>query len=256
VWALGGGTSWGKSSWGVMVADENLRAGNGVLIVGSEDSEGMYARRIIARRTGINAMRLRDNDCRRHDIEAIAHMVAQAENKPFLLPAVGMPAEEIARAIRELVPALGIKVVLVDYVQRIRLKSQAQDRRNEVTRVAELMSDAIKTSGAGGVLLSQLKRLEGREPIMDDLKESGDLENISEHVLVGWRTKERDGGDDVTKRYVKLEKNKDGPVGGVVEMPFDWKTASFTTVGKPEQYVHESHDDMGFDNEPQHWSDQ
>jgi hypothetical protein len=233
VWAFGAATSFGKSSWAIMVSDDNSTTGNRALIVGCEDSPGMYTRRIIARRTAINALRLRDNSCGPDEIQRAANELALLQDRPFVLPAIGMTAEKIAQAIRDLVPSLGIKVVLVDYIQRIRSQKETQDRRNEVTRTAEVISDAIKLSGAGGVLFSQIKRVaDGREPTMHDLKESGDIENMAEHVVIGWR---EETGTDNERRWIKLEKNKDGPAGGRIEMPWDRKTASFRTVKDPEQ---------------------
>lgn len=236
----GAPTSWGKSSAAVMVTDENLLLHNGVLIVGCEDSSGMYARRVLQRRGSINAIRMRDNRCSPDEVAKAAHEVARMKNQPFLIPAVGMHGEKIALAIRDLVPALGIKLVIVDYIQRVRLQRRTQDRRNEVTLAAEMIANAIKTAGAGGIILSQLKRLEpGRRPTMSDLKETGDLENMCEHVLVGW--KETDV-QERTIHKVGVEKNKDGPAGGEVFLPFNFKTASFETVSTPERF------DDGFDD--------
>lgn len=233
VWTFGASTSYGKSSWAVMVSDDNATIGNRALIVACEDSAAMYTRRIIARRIEVNAVRLRDNMCKPEEIHRAANELALMQDRPFVLPAIGMPAEKISQAIRELVPALGLKVVLVDYLQRIRSQRETQDRRNEVTRSAEVISDAIKVSGAGGVLFSQIKRVEGgREPTMHDVKESGDVENMAEHVVIGWRT---EPGTDNESRWLKIEKNKDGPAGGRIEMPWDKKTASFRTVKDPQQ---------------------
>src|SRR5690606_23530254 len=130
---------------------------------------------------------------------------------------------------------LGIKFVVADYVQRFKTERRLQDRRNTVTYVAERLSDEIKLAGASGVLLSQLKRIEGRKPTMDDLKESGDLENMAEHVLLGYREKgaggsweEQVGDRENFIRYITVAKNKDGPIPEKdIIVPFDEVTASF-----------------------------
>lgn len=239
---LAASTSWGKSSWGVMVADENIKARVPTLVVSVEDPDMMYGKRIAARRAGVNAMKLRDNDC---DLEVLTKLnlaAMGAEPEPFFLPGIGKSVEWIAQAIKELVAERGIGLVICDYVQRFRTRQFAGDRRNQVTYVAETLSDAIKMSGAAGVLLSQLKRIEGREPTMDDVKESGDLENMAEHVLLGYKTKEAYvAGDTRWKRFILCPKNKDGPTTtGKLELPFNEFTANFETIEDPKKNVRQA----------------
>lgn len=232
---LAASTSWGKSSFGVMVADENIRRSVPTLVVSVEDPKLMYARRIVARRGGINALNLRDNDLSAPDIDRIAQIAGRAEPVPFFMSAMGMPVEDVAKAIRALVHECGIKIVIADYVGRFRSR-KTLDRRNHVTHVAETLTDAIKASGSTGILLAQLKRIEGREPTMDDVKESGDLENGAEHVLLGH--KYSIGTDSATheqafKRLVLVPKNKDGPVVTTgIELNFNEVSASFTATNK------------------------
>jgi hypothetical protein len=233
-------TSWGKSSFGVMIADENLKVNVPVLVVTVEDSKIMYGKRIVARRAKVNALNLRDNTCDRSELQAIEAAARAAQSEPFLLSGVGKTVEYVGRAIRELVAERKIGVVVCDYIQRFRTNKHAGDRRNQVTYVAEVLSDAIKSSGASGVLLSQLKRTDGRVPTMDDVKESGDLENMAEHVLLGHKEQEKKArweGDPEPpwKRTLWVPKNKDGPTStGQIECPFNEVTASFETVEDPE----------------------
>jgi len=234
-------TSWGKSSFGVMIADENLKVNVPVLVVTVEDSKIMYGKRIVARRARINALNLRDNSCDADDLRAIERTAMGAQEEPFLLSGVGKTVEYIGRAIRELVKERGIGVVVCDYIQRFRTNKHAGDRRNQVTYVAEVLSDSIKTSGAAGVMLSQLKRTDSRLPTMDDVKESGDLENMAEHVLLGHREQEKraryeNEPEPPWRRTLWVPKNKDGPTStGQIECPFNEVTASFVTVTDPDK---------------------
>src|SRR5690606_27369477 len=113
-------------------------------------------------------------------------IAARAEDVPFFFDAVGVPVEQVVKVIGALVKQCGVKLVVCDYIGRFRTR-KALDRRNQVTYVAEMLTDVIKRNNAAGLLISQLKRIEGREPTMEDLKESGDLENGAEHVLLGHR---------------------------------------------------------------------
>lgn len=230
---LGARTSFGKSSYAIMVADEAIRRGIGVLLVSAEDGEETYGQRFMARRARVNAFNLRSNDCKPAELERMTKWAARAETVPFFVDAVGKTAEWVAATIREQALARSVKLVIVDYVQRLGTAKRTQDKRTEITHAASVISDAIKEVGAAGLLLSQLKRLDGnqtREPTMHDLKESGDLENMAEHVVLGWVVEELKHGEAPKRtRFVKVEKNKDGPVDTrAAEIPFDETTASFS----------------------------
>jgi replicative DNA helicase len=245
------GTSWGKSSLGVMIADENLRLDVGTLVISVEDSRVMYGKRLLARRAGVNALRLRDNKCDESDIKKLEYAALTAQAVPFFMSGVGKTVEWCAQGIRAMCKDHGVKLVICDYLQRFTTAKHSQDRRNQVTYVASVLSDAIKESCAAGVLLSQLKRIEDREPSMDDVKESGDIENMAEHVLLGWRKKGgspyHEGDTPPQKRFIKVPKNKDGPtMEDQIELKFNEVTASFATMrdtnGARPTFPHESNE--------------
>lgn len=228
---LGAETSFGKSSIAVMAADEGQETG--VLLITGEDGPDTYGQRIMARRAQVNALRIRDNILMPDDLAKMKLEAGKGERVPFFLDGIGKPAEELARAVREICAEASIALVIVDYVQAFTCSKRCQDRRAEVTHIARCFVDAIKASNAAGLVLSQLKRPENsnRPPSMHDLKESGDLENMAEHVLLGELVVEGDGDQRKETRWIHIGKNKDG--GRNVErvsMPFDMKTASFRTV--------------------------
>jgi replicative DNA helicase len=230
---VGAETSFGKSSFAVMCADEGLKNGAGVLLITGEDSSDTYGQRIMARRAQVNALRIRDNILVEDDIRKMKYHAGLAERTPFFLDGIGKPAEYLARAIRDICAENSIALVVVDYVQAFSCSKRCQDRRAEVTHIARLFIDAIKTSNAAGLVLSQLKRPENstRAPTMHDLKESGDLENMAEHVLLGCLETTGEGELRQEKRSFIVGKNKDGMRAvDRIQMPFDAKTASFRTV--------------------------
>jgi hypothetical protein len=230
-------TSWGKSSWGIMVADENLRVGVPVLVLSVEDAQLTYGKRIVARRSGVNAIRIRNNECDEADTARIERVAMRAPSDPFYLNAIGKSVEWVAEAVTAICRERAIGVIVCDYVQRFKTrKNFGGDRRSQVSYAAETLADAGRNGGAHTVILSQLKRIEGREPTMDDVKESGDLENMADHVLLGHKMPTGDryneGEEKPMKRVIKIHKNKDGPTftESWITMPFDLVTANFKTV--------------------------
>src|SRR5690606_10146680 len=110
-------------------------------------------------------------------------------------------------------------------LQCIRAGRKLQDRRNEVTYVTATLSQAIKSANAAGILFSQLKRTERTEPEVEDLKESGDIEDMADHILLGWKDETRSGSTVRVDRKIKLGKNKDGvEAGEVSEVLMRWNS--------------------------------
>lgn len=232
---VGAQTSWGKSTFATMVLEENLPLGVKVLVVSNEDQPLLYGRRIVCRRGALNALSVRDGELDPQDVARIAAIGSAASNQHVLLDATGMPAEVVAEAIRACRSELGTQLVIVDYLQRIRMRATMQDRRNEVSRAAELIGDAIKMPIEGrergaGIVFSQLKRLQDKAPDTESMKESGDIENMAEHIILGWRkVRESMQGEENVQRFYNIPKNKDGPVSvDWQELEFNQITASFT----------------------------
>lgn len=230
---LGAETSFGKSSFAIMVADEGMQNGAGILLVSGEDGPDTYGQRIMARRSGVNALRIRDNILLDDDLKKMKYAMSKAEIKPFFIDGVGKPAEQLARAVRDVCAENPIDLVIIDYVQAFTCAKRCQDRRVEVTHIARCFVDAIKTSNAAGLILSQIRRTETstKPPTMHDLKESGDLENMAEHVLIGHLETQGEGEQRQEKRWLTIGKNKDGARSVErIAMPFNAKTASFQSV--------------------------
>jgi replicative DNA helicase len=214
---LGAATNWGKSQFCVMVADKTISDGKRPLLVSFEDSEELYGRRIVARRANVSASVLRANRFKDTSQEwsRILDVAQKAERVPFFINAVGKTAERVATDIRCVCASEDIDLVLVDYLQAAQCSRRQQDRRNEITYIARIITDVIKSSGRAGLMFSQFKRQlkSGETPTMHDLKESGDLENSAEMVMVGYLK-----NDDAP--VVRVDKCKDGIKGK--EYPLAW----------------------------------
>lgn len=227
-------TSWGKSSFGIMAMANNLGGEARPLIVSVEDKLLLYSKRVTAKTCKINALSLRDNELGKADYDKIYQRMTELPNDPVFIDAVGKSVEWVAEAITACCKHLGTKLVICDYVQRFKTNKHAGDKKNQVTYIGETLSDAIKNGGAAGLVLSQLKRTAGKEPTMDDVKESGDLENMAEHVMIGWRLEDKSSpgfGLPQVARRLNIPKNKDGPiVSKWIDLTFDEATASFVTA--------------------------
>lgn len=153
--------------------------------------------------------------------------------------------------LKKMVSIHGCKVIFVDYLQLIQhINLSKKDRRLVVGDIAETLRDYAKKYYVTVVLLSQLRRFDqaryredGKKapplPTLDDLKESGEIENHSDTVILLHRPqyyymeKEIDLVTNVVEDDALLivAKNRDGCTGSI---KVDWKgfKMSFCDKGK------------------------
>lgn len=121
-----------------------------------------------------------------------------------------------------------LDLVVIDYVQLMR---GTLDRRN-ATRTEELTDISRKLKRLAGelnvpiILASQLKRTGGGRPKLEDLRESGSLEQDADIVALLHRRNHKEGG---TTEFI-VEKNRNGPTGTLL-LTFHKETVRFEDGG-------------------------
>lgn len=256
-WVFGADTSWGKSTYLVMLTDENLKRGRRVLIVSAEDDEVLYGRRLLSRRTGVQTRSLRNRSLTRAEAEAVDRAVEEAETSYVFLDARGKSAESVTRNIERMIREQSIDLVLVDYLQEIRSEKRTQDRRTEVSDVAAALRHTIKAAGAAGCIFSQITIQDGKAyPDKHSLRESRDVANGADVILMGITAAEDIpvrrlvGGIEETiavvprgHKALKLEKCKEARVPAIVPIAWNETTANFVETVEPPDPALDAFDD-------------
>lgn len=109
-------------------------------------------------------------------------------------------------------------IIILDYIQRYAHRHRLGERglmTHEIGRVVSDLQDLALEEKAACIILSQFSRLSeevrGRKPLLEDLKESGEIENMSDVVLLLWhRWKEGTEGVNPEEYRVLVAKNKLG----------------------------------------------
>jgi replicative DNA helicase len=104
---------------------------------------------------------------------------------------------------------LGAEVVFIDYLGLI--SSKGNGLYEQTTNISRDLHIMAQQTGITVVALSQLKRGERAEPTMQDLRQSGQIEQDADIILLLHRNEEGD------RRDVIVAKNKEGEVG---KLPF------------------------------------
>lgn len=107
---------------------------------------------------------------------------------------------------------LGAEVIFIDYLGLI--TSKGNGLYEQTTNISRDLHIMAQQTGITVVALSQLKRGERAEPTMQDLRQSGQIEQDADIILLLHRDEGNDG-----RRDVIVAKNKEGEVG---KLPFSF----------------------------------
>ncbi len=128
--------------------------------------------------------------------------------------------ESVSR-MRQITREVRPDIVILDYVQRAAAKHGGGDEkalRHNVAKITNDLQDIAIEFNCHVFNLSQLRRMgderRGKEPDINDLKESGDIENYSDNIILGhwpWRDSMDDKLDLKTRYKFLIRKNKTGP---------------------------------------------
>lgn len=241
-WLVGADTSWGKSSWLISVADENIRAKRRVLIVSSEDTEEIYGDRLMVRRARVDAIRYRDRKLTPDEMRRVTEVAARAESVPVFVDARRWNAEDLAPHLTNIIREEAIDIVAFDYVQEFRSKRRHQDERVKFREIASLLRHVAKSAKISGILFSQLTMDDKTKlPTRHNIRECRDIANAAEVILIGFEpeTDVKDRDDHVIveagSKALYVDKVKNGPRGARLALPWDKTSACFDVLKDPEQ---------------------
>jgi replicative DNA helicase len=187
---VGGRTGAGKSTLMLAMALGMARQGHKPGIVSCEDPAELWGERALCH----------VSDFGPHDLEQAQPSLGLRSRIDAALSAIpgvqlacvlNRPLEDVLAAVRDLLANKRCDVILVDYLQAIRLGHIAR-RAELVSAAAQRIKSECQRHGVPLILGSQLSRPDKAKPFAEphcyELKESGDLENMSEVVLLLWKT--------------------------------------------------------------------
>jgi len=241
-WILAAETSWGKTAFAISIADENLKLGKVVLIVATEDDESIYGDRLLARRSGVEASRIRDHKLDDIDRRKISAVVQKGERTPIYLDGRDIPETELCEHIAAMVLEYQVALVIVDYLQTIPASKNYQDERVRFRETAQRITHTCKSSKTPLIICSQITPDESNKmPGKYRVRESKDVVNAAEAVLMGFELqsdwtdpKNPDHHFTAGTKCINIDKAKVG-TKGIVALRWNQVTANF----EPE-YEHDS----------------
>lgn len=200
----------GKSSFALEIARQAGQDGEPTLIVSREMSALALGRRLVAQAGRISARNLRRGRLGDGERVLVRDACARLKGLPIWITEEATGIAEIERAVQGFEPRLGLLVV--DYLQLVDGPADAESRRDEVEKVSKGLKALAMSAKLPVVCMSSLARFAGkedREPVLADLKETGNLEHDADVVLLLHRRMNE------TEAKCIVAAQRDGPTGDV-----------------------------------------
>jgi replicative DNA helicase len=136
----------------------------------------------------------------------------------------GISILEVRAKARRMVHELGVRLLIIDYLQLMTAPSVRESREREIATISRSLKGLAKDLNVPIIALSQLNRAvesrTGGKPMLADLRESGSIEQDADVVIFVHRNKDGDAPpEELNKAYIIIGKQRNGEIG---EVPLAW----------------------------------
>lgn len=209
---IGAATSIGKTALGGSILTAAAARGVPSAMITMEDSLRVLGPRFVGAEASVPARTWKTGDFSVDQIGRLERAVTKMSGWPLWVVDCGaMDAHAVGRYMQMLVKRQGVRLIFVDYLQQIWTPGVYQTRAHELGYAVAHLKAKAKKLGVHLMIGSQLvKDADDRRPRISDLKETGDLANASENIILLWRDKRSD--DLEQEMELIVAKNKQGPI--------------------------------------------
>lgn len=218
----------GKTAWALNVArhvvvEEKLP----VCFFSLEMSKEELDDRLLVRQADIDAWKMKTGRLDDEDFGKLSEAMGVLAESPFYIDDTpGLSVLELRTRARRLQAEIGLRMIVVDYLQLIQSHRKWDSRVQEVSEISQGLKNLARELKVPVIAASQLSRAVevrgGARPRLADLRESGSIEQDADVVIFLYREDE-DNRETVT---CEIAKHRNGPVGNF-QMYFNPKKISF-----------------------------
>ena len=210
-----------------------------VAVFSLEMAKEQLGMRLICSMGRINAQRLRTGFLQEQDWPKLTRAVGMLSEAPIYIDdTAAISVLEMRAKARRLKTEHNIGMVVVDYLQLMRGRSNVQSREQEISEISRSLKAMAKELNIPVIALSQLNRsLESRpnkRPILSDLRESGAIEQDADVIIFIYRDEVYNKAEDNPKKGIAeviIGKQRNGPTG-TVELAFLPHYTSFENLAQ------------------------
>lgn len=206
----------GKTAWGFAVALNASRYGTPTLFFSLEQSRVELGDRYLVSQAGVDSRSLRIASLTRDEQGRLVAVRAKAHEATLWIDdGAHTSVARIASVSRRRRDQDALGLVVVDYLGLVDPEDRSVPRHEQVGTIARRVKGLARELKVPVVLLAQLNReveaRSGQRPRLADLRDSGEVEQHADTVLLLHRPTEDDG--DAVRRTVIVAKNRNGPTG-------------------------------------------
>jgi replicative DNA helicase len=221
---IGGRPSSGKSSICMNIADHvaiEQRAPVGVFSL--EMSKDSLVFRMICCRARVNVRNIAAGFLAEREVPKLTGSAAKVNKAPiFIDDSPSLSVSQMRARARRMVSLYGIKLFIVDFLQRLySTNPRVRSRAEEIADISNGIKTLAKELNLPVMALSQLNREmdkeKGRKPRLSDLKESSAIEQDADTIGLLYRPdrSEERQDDDAMPVNLLIAKQRDGPTGDI-----------------------------------------
>ncbi len=215
MYTIGGRPGAGKSAAAFCIAEHAaVDSRKQVLIFSKEMPTVDVTGRILARGAQIDLRDINHRQLADEQRESIRGYIRKVDNPPIRVNAAPVSLEGMKTIARAQHHRIGLDLLIVDYLQLVRAEQPGRNREQEVGQISRELKALAMELGIVVVLPAQLNRgpagrTDGR-PTMSDLRDSGQIEQDSDAVILLWHRLTAIGGPTGMVTFI-VDKNRHGP---------------------------------------------
>lgn len=218
---VAGRPSMGKTTFAMNIAEWiSIKTDKPILIFSMEMPAEQLAMRMLASLARIELQRIRSGQLHDDDWPRLSSAIAMmAARKMFIDDSGSLSPIEVRARARRLMREQGeLGMIVVDYLQLMRVPGNNEHRAAEISEISRSLKILARELNVPVVALSQLNRsLEqrtDRRPIMSDLRESGAIEQDADLIIFIYRDEvyNKESAYKGTAEII-IAKQRNGPTG-------------------------------------------
>lgn len=190
---VAGRPSMGKTAFCLNIAENvALDSGQPVAVFSLEMSKEQLVQRMLSSRARVDLQRIRSGFLKDEDWGRLTTAVGALYEAPiFIDDSPAQSALELRAKARRWKSELGLKLIIVDYLQLMRGRRSMDNREQEISEISRSLKAIAKELHIPVIALSQLSRMAERreegKPKLSDLRESGAIEQDADVVMFVYR---------------------------------------------------------------------
>jgi len=215
---VGARTNVGKTALAVSMIEKQSKAGIPIGLATLEMSTVQVWNRLVSIRTGsVAASKLRWGRVNGEDFNAIMEAASSlSREKIWTLDATDLTVTGFRSWATHMVNK-GVKIIYLDYVGLLNVRGSNAPRWEKMGEISRDLKSTARKLAVPIVALVQLDRQAPgkKDPGLENIRDSGALEQDADTVLFLMRSDSTDDTEDVVTGKLKVKKQRNGPTGKV-----------------------------------------